>query len=164
MVATMLAVLHTLLATFTVVLIPISLFSDLLGILLRKESLRATGWWTAVYAAVLIPLAALTGWVRSMASVHHPQQQGHTWLGVGMVGLLALIVLGRLRVHGSGRVPGAVYLLLMIVLSAVGTYQNDLGRKMGLGPGGLSTQDHCSMPGLPADPASPQTQRAGHAH
>ena len=40
--------LHPILVNFTAALVPVSVGSDVLGWVFRKQSLRDTGWWTPV--------------------------------------------------------------------------------------------------------------------
>jgi uncharacterized membrane protein len=63
--------LHPILVNFTAALVPASVMSDLLGRVLGRPTLSATGWWTMFYAAAITPFTALAGWwwLRSMTLI-----------------------------------------------------------------------------------------------
>src|SRR5437660_1526952 len=84
--------LHPILVNFTAALLPASLLSDVLGRLLRKQSLAAAGWWMMLYAALITPFTALAGWMwlRQMSDMNMPPMTIHKWLGTA----LAVIFIG----------------------------------------------------------------------
>lgn len=59
--------LHPVLVNFTAALVPVSVFSDFAGRVIKNESLRNAAWWTLFYATVITPFTAITGWLFWMA-------------------------------------------------------------------------------------------------
>lgn len=53
--------LHPILVNFTAALVPASLLSDVLGRVLKRDTLLHAGWWMLLYAAAVTPLTALAG-------------------------------------------------------------------------------------------------------
>jgi uncharacterized membrane protein len=71
--------LHPILVNFTAALLPVSLLSDLLGRLLKRDTLLHAGWWTLLFAAAVTPLTALAGWLwlRDMPEMDHGEMALH---------------------------------------------------------------------------------------
>lgn len=59
--------LHPVLVNFTAALVPVSVFSDFAGRVIKNESLRNAAWWTLFYETVITPFTAITGWLFWMA-------------------------------------------------------------------------------------------------
>ena len=109
--------IHPVLVNFTAALVPVSWGSDIAGRLWRNEGLRATGWWTLCFAALITPLTVATGWLFWM-----PEDRGaagmviHKWLGTVFVLLLAGFVLWRWHIHRRDQYPDSVYLFIGLIL------------------------------------------------
>jgi len=123
--------LHPMLVNFTAALVPISILSDVLGSLFRSEPLRAAGWLTLVYAAIVTPFTALAGWFWFWDMGHvAPQLVVHKWLGTAFAGLVVLLAIWRTLLHRRGRAPDAAYILVACVLLAGLIFQGHLGATM----------------------------------
>jgi uncharacterized membrane protein len=129
--------LHPILVHFTVVLIPLSFFCDALGAWLRKEGLRAAGWWSLLAVALLTPLTVVFGWLwmDSMGDVQHWAMPWHMWIGVGLGIALIPLTIWRGWRYWKGRGPGYVYLLPAAIVLFALLVQGDLGGAMSLGSG-----------------------------
>jgi len=53
---------HPILVNFTAALLPLSFLSDVLGRMLRRQSLHNAGWWLLLYAVLITPLTVAAGW------------------------------------------------------------------------------------------------------
>jgi uncharacterized membrane protein len=127
---------HPILVNFTAALIPASVFSDLLGKLLRRESLQHAAWWTLLYAAAVTPFTALAGWFwkRSIeAALSADVIAVHQWLGVWLAFAFAVLVLWRWRFHRRGEGPGLAYLLTAALTLLALMYQGHVGGSMAFG-------------------------------
>jgi uncharacterized membrane protein len=128
---------HPIFVHFTAALIPISFLFDALGWGLKKESLRAAGWWTLCLGALMVPLTVVSGWLwmDSMGGVDHWAMPWHKWIGVGLgIAIIPLAVWRGWR-YWKGRGPGWGYVLPAVVVLFALTVQGDLGGAMSLGSG-----------------------------
>jgi uncharacterized membrane protein len=120
--------LHPILVNFTAALIPVSVGSDFLSRLFRRETLRSTGWWTLLYATIITPFTSVAGWLFWM-----PDDNGvtgmaiHKWLGTSIPVLLLGLFIWRAYIYRRGRWPEASYLIVGFLMVAVVTYQGHLG-------------------------------------
>ncbi|MGH7136697.1 MAG: DUF2231 domain-containing protein, partial [Pirellulales bacterium] len=88
--------IHPILVNFTVGLIPVSIFSDVLGRVLAKQTLRDTGWWTLCFAAIITPFTATAGWLFWMEDdVGVTGMTIHKWLGTTLATLLIGLAVWR---------------------------------------------------------------------
>lgn len=76
---------HPILVNFTAGLIPTSVMSDFLGRVSGKVSLSSAAWWMLLFATLLTPATALTGWFwkQTLPSAALPEDLifMHQWLG-----------------------------------------------------------------------------------
>ena len=127
---------HPILVNFTAALVPASVFSDLAGRLLRRESLRHAGWWALLYAALVTPFTALSGWLwkRSIEAALSPDVIAvHQWLGVWLAFAFPVLVVWRWRFHRRGEGPGLAYLLTASLTMLALVYQGHVGGSMAFG-------------------------------
>src|SRR5687768_17090787 len=100
--------LHPILVNFTAALIPASVFSDLLGKLLWRDSLKHAAWWTLLCAAALTPRTALSGWFwkRSIeAALTRELIAVPEWLGIWLVFAFPVLLVWRWSFHRGGATP-----------------------------------------------------------
>lgn len=128
--------LHPILVNFTAALVPVSFVSDLLGRMLRKQSLHLTGWWSLCFAAIVTPFTVFAGWwwLRSMGGMDHWEMDIHKWLGTGLAAVFIMLVLWRARLHRRSLPPGAPYLIALGITVAALTFQGHLGGMMSFAP------------------------------
>src|SRR5438477_6952316 len=125
--------LHPILVNFTAALVPASIVSDVLGQLLRKQSLFVAGWWMLLYAALITPFTALAGWLwlRQMGGMDMPPMTIHKWLGTSLAVLFLGLLLWRWRIYRrADGTPEWTYLICATVVLAALTLQGHLGGKM----------------------------------
>ena len=154
--------LHPMLVNFTAALVPVSFISDLLGRWLRRETLRATGWWTLLYAAVITPLTAAAGWywARGMEGMDPTLMNAHRWVGTALAVLFVAVLFWRYRFHQRQVFPTASYLAVTGLLVAALVVQGHIGGLMSFGGGGSDDDHHRAQPaatpeGVPPPPQQP---------
>lgn len=128
--------IHPILVNFTAALIPASVFSDLSGRLLRRESLRHAAWWTLFYAALATPFTALSGWFwkRSIEAALSPELIAvHQWLGIGLAFAFPVLLVWRWRFHKRGESPGVAYFVTAVLTLLALMYQGHVGGSMAFG-------------------------------
>lgn len=161
---------HPILVNFTAALVPVSLGADIMGRLLKRESLRHAGWWTMLLAAVVTPLTVLAGWLwlRDMRDMDGMKEMSiHKWLGTAMAAALPLFAWWRGRFQKRGMSPGWAYLGILSVAMAALTVQGHLGGMMSFGSMTPSSTDgdHSPRPGRSSSrPASQPTMPGEHHH
>lgn len=149
--------LHPIMVHFTVALVPAALASDVVGAWLGKDSLRAVGFWAIVYAALLTPLTAITGWLwlQSKPPMGHEIMSTHMALGICLAATLVPLAAWRAWLHAHGKLPGRAYFLVAaIVLAEIGA-QGYIGGSMTFG--------HEATKGKQAEAGSPG-EAPGHGH
>jgi uncharacterized membrane protein len=147
--------LHPILVNFTAALLPVSLVSDLLGVILRKESLKFAGWWTLFYATVITPVTAAAGWywMRTMGDMDHPEMSVHKWLGTALAVAFVAMAVWRWRIYRSSNTPGVLYLSVASSVVIALVLQGHLGGSMSFG-----TADNTQSP------AGGQPGNSSHDH
>ena len=127
---------HPILVNFTAALIPASVLSDVLGRLLRRESLQNAAWWTLLYAALVTPFTALSGWFwkRSIEAALSPGLIAvHQWLGIWLAFAFPVLVVWRWRFHKRGESPGVAYFVTAVLTLLALMYQGHVGGSMAFG-------------------------------
>ena len=150
-----LAALHRLLIGFTASLIAVSALSDLLAVLLKKQSLRSTAAWTLGYAAAITPITALSGylWWDSLPYVYQRWMIAHVWLRVGLAVVLPPLAIWRGRIHWREQLPGIPYLLAGIIVFGGSVFQGNMGRDAVIVTGNFGHED-CQMHSMSDEEAS----------
>jgi uncharacterized membrane protein len=123
-------------ATFTAALIPVSVFSDLIGKSFRRESLNHAAWWTLLFAAAVTPGTALAGWFwkRSIEAALPPDIIAiHQWLGISLAVAFIILAFWRGLLHRRGERPGLAHLVLATLVLVALLYQGHLGGSMTFG-------------------------------
>jgi uncharacterized membrane protein len=125
---------HPILVNFTAALVPVSVGADIVARVLKKESIRATAWWTLFIAACITPLTAIAGWLFWMEDdVGVTAMTIHKWLGTAMAVVLVGLVLWRWWAYRKERWPSFVYLCAGIVVVGALAYQGHLGGDQSFG-------------------------------
>ena len=120
--------LHPILVNFTAALVPVTIGSDFLGRLSRNETLRSTAWWTLLYAVIITPLTAITGWLFWMSDDNgDPGMTIHKWLGTAFAVLLFVLFFWRRAMHRRQQWPGIAYFFVGAIYIAALVYQGHLG-------------------------------------
>jgi uncharacterized membrane protein len=128
--------IHPILVNFTAALIPVSVFSDIVGKSFRRDSLNHAAWWTLLFAAAITPCTALAGWFwkRSIeAALPADIIAIHQWLGISLAVAFIVLALWRGLLHRRGERPSLAYLLLATLVLAALLYQGHLGGSMTFG-------------------------------
>lgn len=96
--------LHAALNDLPPVLLAISVFFDLLGAFLKRESLKAAGFWTLVFGVAGSGVAIFSGLAAEDATPHGVEAHGimgtHATLAYLAVGLFAILAVWRLLRKG----------------------------------------------------------------
>jgi uncharacterized membrane protein len=112
--------IHPLLVHFTIALFTASVAFDILGILTKRESLKAAGWWNLLLAAAAAIVTVITGLFAANTLPHaeeiHELMGIHETLGLIVLGLILVLFIWRGLNHGSvpARLAG-VFVLMGIV-------------------------------------------------
>jgi uncharacterized membrane protein len=128
--------IHPILVNFTAALVPVSFGSDILGRAFRRQSLHDAGWWTLLYAAIVTPFTAIAGylWKRSMGSgLTGEMITTHQWLGISLAVAFVILTLWRWSIYSRKELPGAPYLIIMLIVVLGLVYQGTLGGAMVFG-------------------------------
>ena len=120
--------LHPILVNFSAALVPVSFASDAAARIRKSESLRNTAWWALLYATVITPFTALTGWLFWMPDDNGvPGMTVHKWLGTALAVLLFGLFSWRLKFHRENRWATAPYLIIGAIFIAALVVQGYLG-------------------------------------
>lgn len=120
--------LHPILVNFTAALVPVSVGSDAAAYYFKNTSLRATAWWTFVYAVAITPFTAAAGWLFWMKDDNGVAGMTvHKWLGTSLVVLLGLLFLWRRKFRRDDVWVSLPYLAVGAVLVALLALQGHLG-------------------------------------
>lgn len=158
--------IHPIFVNFTAALLPTSLAADLLARIFRRESLRATGWWTLLLAALVTPLTGVAGWMwmRSMEDMDHWQMPYHKWIGVGLAAGFVLLAAWRGWLYRRNRAPTVSYFIAGALLLGLLGFQGELGGSMSFGHAILISdeQPHASHNSSQANPTGDDHSSTGH--
>jgi uncharacterized membrane protein len=120
--------IHPILVNFTAALIPVSVGSDVLALLFRRESLRTVAWWTLLYAAIITPLTSAAGWLFWMKDDNGVTGMAiHKWLGTVFPVLVVGLTVWRARIQTRQRSAAGLYMVVALALTALLVYQGHLG-------------------------------------
>lgn len=92
--------LHPILVHFPIALLTASVAFDLAGIVLRREELERSGWWTLVTGCAGLALTVVSGLLAKESVAITPEAQGHfdvhQQLAFAVAGVYALLLLWRI--------------------------------------------------------------------
>jgi len=124
--------LHAALNDLPPVLLPISVLFDLLGAFLKRESLKAAGFWTLVFGVAGSGVAIISGLVAADATANGVEARGlmgtHETLAFIAVGLFAILAIWRLVRKGIWNekeqpialTAGVIGVVLIVVTAMIG--------------------------------------------
>lgn len=127
---------HPILVNFTAALLPLALFSDILGRIFRRQSLYHAAWWMVLFAAAITPLTAAAGWwwkLTAGSALPAKLITVHQWLGTTAVLLFAVLAIWRWNIHKRDASPGLAYLTFALIVVVALVYQGSLGGRMVFG-------------------------------
>jgi uncharacterized membrane protein len=122
---------------------------DLLGILLKKESLKNAGWWAQVFGVIAIIITASTGLIAANTVAHseaaHEIMETHETIGLIVGGVFILLLIWRSFLKTSlpsKKVYQTIYLTIGILAVVTMLYGAHLGGKLvyEFGVGGSAVQ------------------------
>jgi uncharacterized membrane protein len=126
--------IHPILVNFTAALIPVSVGADIFARILKKDSLRATAWWTLVIVACITPFTAVAGWLFWMKDdIGVTGMTIHKWLGTALAFIVVGLMLWRWWAYQKDRWPSMIYLCAGIVVVGAIVYQGHLGGHQSFG-------------------------------
>src|SRR5438445_13448182 len=104
--------LHPILVHFTTALLPVSLFSDVVGKFTDRYSFTPAAWWMLLYGAIATPLTALAGWMwatdiaGSTGGKISSTLTIHQWLGISLAVGFTILAVWRGRIFILSKRPG----------------------------------------------------------
>ena len=128
--------LHPILVNFTAALLPLALFSDLLGRWLKRSSLHSAAAWMVLYTAIITPLTGAAGWwwkIKSAGTLPPALIAVHQWLGTSLAVVFIALAVWRWRLYRRNAVPTLGYLVFALVAVLALVYQGSLGGAMAFG-------------------------------
>ncbi|HLK09665.1 MAG TPA: DUF2231 domain-containing protein [Candidatus Angelobacter sp.] len=128
--------LHPILVNFTAALLPLALFSDLLGLWFKRSSLHSAAAWMVLYAAIITPLTGAAGWwwkSKSAGTLPPELIAVHQWLGTSLALVFIALAVWRWRLYRQNAVPTLAYLAFTVVAVLALVYQGSLGGAMVFG-------------------------------
>jgi plastocyanin/uncharacterized membrane protein len=128
--------LHPILVNFTAALLPLALFSDLLGLWLKRSSLHSAAAWMVLYAAIITPLTGAAGWwwkSKSAGTLPPELIAVHQWLGTSLALVFIALAVWRWRLYKQNAVPTLAYLVFALIAVLALVYQGSLGGAMVFG-------------------------------
>ena len=128
--------LHPILVNLTSALLPLALFSDLLGSWLKRSSLHSAAAWMVLYAAIITPLTGAAGWwwkIKSAGTLPPELITVHQWLGTSLAVVFIVLAVWRWRLYRRNAVPTMAYLAFAVVAVLALVYQGSLGGAMVFG-------------------------------
>lgn len=125
---------HPILVHFPIALLSLSVAADLIGYFADVASLRDTGWWALLGAAlggVATATAGLYDMQRASLSeaVHHRVHR-HMRVGLVLVAAIVGLTLWRWSVQSAGGIVPMVYLDLAVLTVALAAFQGWLGGEL----------------------------------
>lgn len=91
--------IHPYFVHFPIALLSVGLLWDLLGIILKKESLKNAGWWAQLFGTAAIVITAITGLIAANTVVHndaaHEIMETHKTIGLIVAGVFILLFIWR---------------------------------------------------------------------
>ena len=125
--------LHPILVNFTAALLPLALFSDLLGRWFKRSSLHSAAAWMVLYTAIITPLTGAAGWwwkSKSAGALPPELIAVHQWLGTSLALVFIALAVWRWRLYRKNAVPSLAYLTFAVIAVLALVYQGSLGGAM----------------------------------
>ena len=128
--------IHPILVNFTAALLPASFGSDILGRVLRRDSLHNAAWWMLIYATSITPFTVVAGllWRKSIGTaLPRSTIVFHQWLGISLAVVFVGLTFWRWTIYSRNKAPGLPYLLLAFLVVLALVYQGSLGGRLVFG-------------------------------
>jgi len=147
--------IHPYFVHFPIAILAIGLLWDLLGILLKKESLKNAGWWAQLFGTVAIVITAITGLIAANTVVHkdaaHEIMETHETIGLIVTGVFIVLFLWRSFLKTalpSQKLQQIIYLVIGGLAVLMMLYGAHLGGKLvyEFGVGGSAVQQSTHPP------------------
>lgn len=126
--------IHPVLVHFPIALLPLAVAADAFAALGHVTSMRDTGWWAILGAAVASIATAAAGYFDMTRAaigeqVHHRVHR-HMRIGFVLVGCLVALAIWRARFFAAGEVVPILYLDLGVLTFALAALQGWLGGEL----------------------------------
>jgi uncharacterized membrane protein len=156
---------HPLVVHFPIALLALSVTADLFAFFARIDSLRSTGWWAVVGAAIggiVTVLAGLFDMRRAdLKEDVHVRVHRHMKVGFALLASIVGLTLWRWMIYKQGLSVTAIYLDCALLTMALAAFQGWLGGELVYSDGVFVKQ---AVPTAGAKAAGHPQDTDGHHH
>jgi len=141
--------IHPYFVHFPIAILTVGLLWDLLGVLLKKESLNNAGWWAQVFGVIAIIVTSITGLIAESTVAHneaaHEIMETHETIGLIVAGVFILLLIWRSFLKTAlptQRIYQTIYLAIGVLAVITMLFGAHLGGKLvyEYGVGGIAVQ------------------------
>lgn len=156
---------HPLVVHFPIALLALSVAAGLLAFFTRIDSLRSTGWWALVGAAlgavVTVPAGLFDMRRADLNEDVHLRVHRHMKVGFALLVTIAGLTLWRWRIYAEGLSVTAIYLDCAVLTMALAAFQGWLGGELVYSDGVFVKR---AVPTAGAKEAGHSEDNKGHHH